>query len=929
MSNAIATESSQIVDLFKGSVSNSGVTMTSEGREAGRWTRIFTKDNVHPFDDIKWKVVDACIVKSDGSIAFEQKNVEVPAWWTQNNINVVVDKYFRIVNGVRESSFKQVISRVCTVIKAWAKEQNYFETDEDAKIYEEELIHVILHQYGAFNSPVWFNIGISDRAQAASACFISAVEDDLDSIMDFQKSEVNIFRGGSGSGVNISNLRSSYEKITSGSYTSGPLSWMEGLDKYAKAMKSGGSTRNAAKIIVMDMDHPDILETRDGRPGFVKCKSWSEQMAHDLINAGYGTNYDDPCGAYKIVPYQNANHSVSVPDAFMKAVEDDREWETRERLTGKIVHTYKAREVWDEIANAAWMCGDPGVQFTDTINAWHTTPANGRIRSSNPCAEFLNIDNTACNLCAINLTKFFDGRKFLRNYFDQSVRLFVTAQNAMIFKASYPTKEISDNSCKLRPIGLNYGNLGSLLMNLGYGYDSDEGRAVAARLASFMTGTAYLFSSKLAARIGSFQEFDRNRESMLGVIRMHVDADSKILERWNLKHDPLSDRLISDTNDLWNNVTRSSEKYGFANSQVSLMAPLGTVSFMMGMSTTGIEPAFSLVSYKKLVGGGSMKMINTNVNHALKNFGYSVDETDRICKFIEDNDCIEGSVDLKSDHLPVFDCAMTSGPSNRCISPMGHLKMMAAIQPLITCAQSKTVNLPENTTASEIANIYFQSWKLGIKCVALYRNGCKWSQPLSTKKESPEVKIAAPVSKRRHMPEDRAGKTHKFEISGYKGYITVNDYDDGAPGEVFVRLGKNGSTMAGLMDAFTRLLSIALQYNVPLDAMIHSFVNVKFEPSGITRNREIGFVDSPIDYLFKLLDLRYYDGEHSGLAERRAAIAAHSIPPSPDTNSSEPPPPSSKRSSIDGAPCNRCGGITQRSGSCYICTICGTTTGCS
>lgn len=929
-------------------------------RDAGHWPRVFTTEGVHPFDQIEWKIADAEIRSPDGTIVFEQKGVEVPAWWSQNAINVVADKYFRVYEGVRESSVRQIFLRVSSQIRKWAEEQGYFNTDKDARVFEEELLFSLVHQYGAFNSPVWFNLGIPGRAQMASACFISGVDDSIDSIMRFQSSELTIFRCGSGSGTNLSNLRSSYEKLSAGSYTSGPLSFMKGSDQFAGAMKSGGATRNAAKMVVMDIDHPDILETRDGRPGFIRCKAVEEKLAHDLVAIGYSASYDDPNGAYKRVAYQNANHSVSIPDSFMQAVIDDGTWQTRERVSGKAVHTYKARELWMEIARAAWMCGDPGVQFSDTINKWHTTPKSGRIRASNPCSEFLHVDNTACNLCAINLTKFFDGRKFLYDRFYQAVRVFSTAQMAIIAKADYPTKEIAENSIKLRPIGTNYGDLGSLLMKLGYGYDSDEGRAVAARMASLMTGIVYLTSAKLAARVGAFPEFDRNRDDMLRIIRMHREADASIDKRWNQKESPLGDDVVSRSADIWRDVVALGEKYGFNTSQATLQAPLGTISFLMGMNTTGIEPAFSLVSYKTLVGGGVMKLVNSSVRDALRGLGYAEDSVDSICKYIEEHDCIEGAPGFKPEHLPIFDCAMPAGPSGRHLTPMAHIKMMAAIQPLITCAQSKTVNLPNTVTPEEIANIYQESWRLGLKCVALYRDGCKASQPLSAKaskvvnSEDETVSlrhgnsVKAPVAKsgnfsyREKLPADVRGWRHKFVIDGYKGYIVVNEYPDGRPGEVFLKLGKPGSTISGLVDAFTQMLSIGLQYGIPLPKLIASFIDTRFEPAGMTTNPRVRFAKSIFDYLFKVLDDRYYGGEYSGLAERFKQMDTQkdvhegltkevvSVPPSiqpvaMNLEFNE----AIKPKSLDAPPCSRCGSITQRNGSCYLCTSCGNTTGCS
>jgi ribonucleoside-diphosphate reductase alpha chain len=929
---------------------------------AGYWPRVFTTDGVHPFDQVEWKIVDAEIRNPSGDRVFFQKDVEVPAWWSQNAVNVVADKYFRVINGVRESSVKQIFLRVAAQICRWASEQNYFNTKRDAQTYQDELLYALVHQYGAFNSPVWFNLGIQGRPQAASACFISSVDDSLDDIIRFQESELTIFRGGSGSGANLSNLRSSYERLSAGSYTSGPMSFMKGNDQFAGAMKSGGATRNAAKMVVMDMDHPDILETKDGRPGFIRCKASEEKLAHDLVSIGYSASYDDPNGAYKRVAYQNANHSVSIPDSFMQAVIDDSSWHTKERVTGKVVHTYKARELWGEIAKAAWACGDPGVQFNDLMNNWHTVPKSGKIRATNPCSEFAHIDDTACNLCAVNLTKFFDGRKFCYDRFAQAVRVFSTAQMAIVEMADYPTERIRSNSSKLRPIGTNYGDLGALLMKLGFGYDSDEGRAVAARMASLMTGVVYLTAAKLAARVGTFSEFDKNRDDMLRIMRMHQDADSLINKRWNQPKDPLGDDVSSRSADLWKEVLSLGEKHGFSISQATLQAPLGTISFLMGMSTTGIEPAFSLVSYKSLVGGGQMKLVNSGVRDALQGLGYAEDAVEAICKHVEESGSIEGAPGLNSEHLSVFDCAMPSGPSGRYLTPMAHIKMMAAIQPLITCAQSKTVNLPRTCTPEEIADIYQESWRLGVKCVALYRDGCKASQPLSTGLASPQPaavpaspqpaavpsavvpspalvqKPASHASRREKMPSDVRSWRHKFLIDGFKGYIIVSEYPDGRPGEVFLKLGKPGSTISGLVDGFTQMMSIGLQYGIPLPKIIASFVETRFEPAGMTANPNIRFATSIFDYLAKVLDVRYYKGQHSGISDRLLMSEAKSKEEvregiAKDAPSSEPPPlpedgrPSAK--SLDAPPCGRCGAITQRNGSCYLCPSCGNTTGCS
>jgi ribonucleoside-diphosphate reductase alpha chain len=916
-------------------ISEAASVRSAIAERSGHWFRLFTNDEVHPFDEIKWKIVDAKITDPSGArVVFEQKDVEVPDWWNQNTINVVADKYFRYVNGVKENSIKQVFSRVAKTLKNWAQEQNYFNTDQDAKIFEEELIWALLHQLGAFNSPVWFNLGIPGRRQAASACFISGVDDSLDSIFEFQKSEATIFSGGSGSGANLSKLRSSYEKLSSGSYTTGPLAWMRGLDQYALAMKSGGSTRNAAKMVVLDMDHPDILETRDGRPGFIRCKAAEEKRAHALIASGYSNAYDDPNGAYKNVMYQNANHSVSISDEFMQAVVNDEDWVTRERKSGKPVKVYKARELWNEIAETAWLCADPGVQFNSTMNKWHTTPNSGKINASNPCSEFTHVDNTACNLCALNLTKFFKNQTFDFKKFKQAVRLFVTSQNAIVNKSDYPTEKITENSHKLRPIGLNYGDLGSLIMSFGYSYDSDEGRAIAARMASFMTGLGYQVSGELATRVGPFPDFDKNRDEMLSIMNMHKEANQDIIRRWSLSCDPLGDDVVTKSDEIWEDVIRLGKKFGYTISQASLQAPLGTISFLMGMNTTGIEPAFSLVSYKTLVGGGFMKLTNESVKNGLRALQYSEENTELICKHIEENDCIEGAPNFSDEHLSVFDCAMPSGKSTRYLSSMAHIKMMAAIQPLITCAMSKTVNLPNDATAKNIADLYLESWKLGLKCVSVYRDGCKLSQPLATKGRSDEqlgkvqevFEDQSVVPKRHRMPEDVDGHRHKFDIDGFRGYIQMNEYPDGTLGEVFLKLGKPGSTVAGLVDGFTKLLSIALQHGVPLRDLIESFINLRFEPDGLTKNKDIRFAKSIYDYLFRYLDLRYLNGEVTGTYPRKES---DSDPAMSISKNHESLPPTSGRKSFDGPPCTNCGNLTVRAGSCWICKGCGSSSGCS
>lgn len=870
----------------------------------GQWERFYTKEGVHPFDEIEWKKEDARILAPDGRVVFELLNVEVPAWWGPTTVNIVADKYLRVINGVREVSVRQMITRVSSTLRQWAEEQHFFATSEDADIYEAELCYALLHQHGAFNSPVWFNIGVPGRAQAASACYIVGVDDSLDSIMDFQRAEIEIFHAGSGSGANLSKLRSSYERLSSGSYVSGPLAWMRGFDQHAAAMKSGGSTRSAAKMVVLDLDHPDILETRDGRPGFIRCKATEEKRAYDLIKIGYSAAWDDPNSAYKAIAYQAANLSVSVPDAFMLEVLSDGAWQTRERInpSSGVVQSYRARDLWREIAQAAWSCGDPGIQFTDTINRWHTTPESGRIRASNPCSEFLHIDNTACNLCALNLTKFFSGGEnhgFDQDSFAHSVRLFSTAQMAIVGKAEYPTEAIRKNSLRLRPIGTNYGNLGALLMSMGYGYDSEQGRAVAARMASLMTGLVYLNSAAVASRIGPFDAFSENRDAMLQVMRMHRDANQQILSKCGLQVDPLGNAGLTSVL-LWRQLIALGEEHGYNVSQATLQAPLGTISFLMGMSTTGIEPAFALVSNRSLVGGGTLRQVNQAVWGALTNLGYSEHEIGLIRAHLETTGTLEG---VREEHLSIFDCAIPGSPGGRCLTPLSHIKMMAAIQPLITCAMSKTVNVSKSTTVDEVATIYQTAWSLGLKCVALYRDGCKVSQVLTT--ITPEQGPDPTVERRRRLADDVTGWRHKFSIGGFDGYAIVNHYEDGSPGEVFVKLGKSGSTVAGLLDGFTKLLSLALQYGVPLQHLVGSFVDTRFEPSGFTRNPAIRSCSSLYDYLFRLLGKRY--------------LSSETVTISPETI----------KSTLEAPPCLRCGGLTQRNGTCYVCTVCGQPTGCS
>ncbi len=877
-----------------------------------KWKKVLSSSFKDPFDSIKWKVANALLKKSDGTVVFKQDNVEVPDNWDQNQVNIVVDKYFRVINGERETSFKQVVSRIVSKITQWALEQKFFANDIDASIYSSELTVAILQQYGAFNSPVWFNLGVPGRSQQASACFILGVEDSIDSIIEYQSSELRIFKGGSGSGANLSNLRSSYEMTTAGAYTSGPLAWMRGLDQYAGAMKSGSATRAAAKMVVLDINHPDIIETKDGRPGFIRCKAFEEKLALDLVKIGYSSSFGDPNAVHKRIAYQNANISLSITDDFMRAVELDGTWSLKSRVDGKVINTYKARNIWREIAEAAWTCGDPGVQFSDTINSWHTAPESGKIRGSNPCSEYLNVDDSACNLCAINLTKFFGSTfdSFNSDMYSHVVRLFSFAQMAICCKADYPTQKIEENSKKLRPIGLNYGNLGALLMNLGYGYDSDDGRAVAARLASLMTANVYLLAAELASYAGAFPEYQRNSGAMLSVMAMHKLADKSVSNTSQVVKK--TDQLSQST---WEKVINLGSVNGFFVQQATLMAPLGTISFLMGMDTTGMEPPLCLVSYKQLIDGSTLKLVNSTVNGALKNLGYEQSEIDSITDHISKTGGVVGSI-IKERDISVFDCALSPSAGGRSLTPMAHVAMLAAIQPHITCAMSKTVNLPESATVEDIESIYMSAWKMGVKCIALYRDKCKAAQPVLTSLSVKEVRNN-PV--RLKLPTDVKSKRHKFNIGGTDGYIITGDYDDGSLGEVFLKVGKQGSTILGLLDGFTQLLSISIQYGVPVQKIIQSFVGTKFEPSGMTNNKKIRFSSSIYDYLMKYLDKEYFNGEYTS----GDTLFDESVSDS-KKSTVEPV----KKDTISSPPCNRCGSLTERVGTCHMCKNCGSTTGC-
>ncbi len=908
--------------------------------------RLFTTKGVHPYEMVEWELRDAVIAGPNGKKIFEQKNVEFPTNWSQLATNVVASKYFwgDLEKPGREYSLKQLIDRVVNTITDWGIEDGYFETDEDAENFRAELTYLLVTQRAAFNSPVFFNVGIEEKPQA-SACFINHVEDDMESILDLVKIEGMIFKFGSGSGINISKLRAEGEPLSTGGTASGPISFMKILDAGAEAIKSGGKTRRAAKMVIMDADHPDIEK-------FIWIKAHEEKKAWALIAAGYEGGLDGE--AYHSVYFQNANHSVRVTNDFMRRVLEDKEWHTTWRTSGEIAHTYKAQELLRQIAEATWQCGDPGMQFHDTINKWNTVKNSGEIVASNPCSEFMFLDNTSCNLASINLMKYRmpDGT-FNLEEFKHTVDIMITAQEIIVSNAGYPTEEFTRMSEDFRPLGLGYTNLGGLLMSLGLPYDSEEGRAYAAAVTAIMTAKAYKQSAKLALAVGPFKEFEKNREPMLEVIKLHREHAYQI-------PDLVPDYLVEEARKLWDEALEMGEKYGYRNAQVTLLAPTGTISFFMDADTTGIEPDIALVKYKKLVGGGLLKMVNKTVPLALESLGYSKEQIEDIVKYIDENDTIEGAPHLKSEHLPVFDCAFKPAKGNRFIHYMGHLKMLAAVQPFLSGAISKTVNVPEEATVEDIMNTYIEAWKLGIKAVAIYRDGSKKVQVLTTSKEEkkeenkqkPSDDMPRPVRKR--LPDERRSITHKFSVDGHEGYITIGLYDDGKPGEVFITMSKEGSTISGLMDTIATLVSIALQYGIPLNVLVRKFVNMRFEPSGYTTNPSIPTAKSLVDYIFRYLALKFLPpDEREGIIDyeelRKQAQQAQEL--SLDTGNGE----TAKLDAFldqdwgveissnyntttensppavdDSAPlCPACGNITVRSGTCYVCTTCGTTTGCS
>jgi ribonucleoside-diphosphate reductase alpha chain len=971
--------------------------------------RLFTKAGVSPYDEIEWELRHAQITDAKGNIIFEQKDVETPKDWSMTATNIVASKYLHGTIGTpeRESGVRALITRVAETIRDWGMKQGYFATPEDAATFHDELAFILVRQYAAFNSPVWFNVGcdrIEPNSDAqnwhwnpaigrvefgvtgystpqCSACFINSVKDSLDSILTLAKTEGMLFKWGSGTGTNLSTLRSSTEQLSGGGTASGPLSFMKGFDAFAGVIKSGGKTRRAAKMVILNVEHPDIID-------FIECKSKEEAKAHALVAAGYDGSSPDS-EAYSSIFFQNANNSVRVTDDFMYAVMKDTDFSTRAIRDGRPMHTFKAKDLLYKLSDATWRCGDPGMQYDTTVNRWHTSKNTDRINASNPCSEYMFLDDSACNLASMNLLKFAPNGTFDVDAYRQAVDVLITAQEILVDNAGYPTEMIGRNSHDYRPLGLGYANLGALLMAAGLPYDSDGGREYAACVTAIMCGQAYLQSSKIAELCpalvpateptkkgldqsnlganlmpgGACPGWYINREPFLDVIRMHRASVNNI----NKTNVPAS--LIEASKQCWDEALAHGEKFGYRNAQVTVLAPTGTIGFMMDCDTTGIEPDLALVKYKKLVGGGMIKIVNQTVPAALFKLSYTHEQTDAIVSYIDATGTIEGAPHMKDEHLAVFDCSFKPSKGTRSIHYLGHLKMMAAAQPFISGAISKTVNLPNNATVEDIMEAYLQAWKLGLKAVAVYRDGCKQSQPLSaagsttalSKKGDAAANLAAshheeanlnapPRAVRHRLPDERASVTHKFNVGGHEGYITVGLYPSGEPGELFVTMAKEGSTVSGLMDSFACAVSLSLQHGVPLKLLCEKFAHTRFEPSGWSGTPEIGFAKSIMDYIFRWLQLRFLTGQQQMLFDTLRPRVPGALPPTNDSMADmQTSAASETRNSKletsgsvhaadalaslidlgDAPTCSFCGSIMTRNGSCYRCGSCGSTSGCS
>jgi ribonucleoside-diphosphate reductase alpha chain len=919
--------------------------------------RRFTDGKTSPFDKVEWERRTALIGNEKGQVIFRQENVEVPKTWSMTATNIVASKYFhgKPNSPERETSVRQLIGRVVDTIVRWGEEGGYFASAESKNIFRDELTHLLVEQKVAFNSPVWFNVGVQPKPQC-SACFINSVQDNMDSIMNLAKTEGMLFKWGSGTGTNFSSLRGSRESLSGGGIASGPVSFMKGFDAFAGVIKSGGKTRRAAKMVILNVEHPDIVD-------FIESKMREERKAHVLIGQGYDSAIDGE--AYSSVFFQNANHSVRVTDDFMRAVEEDRDWWTRNVADGKPADKYSARELLKQMAESAWHCGDPGMQYDTTINRWHTSKATDRINASNPCSEYMFLDDTACNLASLNLMKFLGPNcQFDSEGFTHAVDVTITAQEILVDNASYPTERIARNSHDYRPLGIGYANLGALLMTLALPYDSDGGRDFCGAVTALMTGESYAQSARIAERMGPFGGYLRNRDSMIDVIRMHRDALRPI------KEEHVQPSLLRAAQKSWDDALSLGEKFGYKNSQVSVLAPTGTIGFMMDCDTTGIEPDLALVKQKRLVGGGVIKIVNNSVPQALMNLDYTPEQVSQIVDYIDANAKIEGAPHLKEEHFAVFDCSLSPMGGGRSIAWRGHLRMMAAAQPFLSGAISKTINMPEESTVEDIMQAYIESWKYGLKAVAIYRDNSKRSQPLSAASKDDKEKdkpvatatVEAPVAaaakvetpspeqqelftrtRRRKLPNERDSITHKFSIGGHEGYLTVGKYEDGAPGEIFIKMAKEGSTLSGIMDAFALSVSIALQYGVPLRALVDKFVNSRFEPSGYTGNPNIRYAKSVVDYIGRWLggkfispdyldDAPVQTAEAASVVESAApeAVAKPAAPQAATAKYSEPEPATRPRAAIDDAPsCSECGMLMTPNGSCYKCANCGSTSGCS
>ena len=898
--------------------------------------RFFSREGSDPFDEIEWESRVALIGNEQGKVVFEQRDVEIPSFWSQQATNIVVSKYFRGQMGspTRERSVKQLIGRVVDTLTTWARTQRYFASEDDLQAFSDDLKHLLVFQKAAFNSPVWFNCGFEEAPQC-SACFINSVEDTMDSILTLARTEGMLFKFGSGTGTNLSSIRSSRELLAGGGTASGPVSFMKGYDAFAGVIKSGGKTRRAAKMVVLNVDHPDILD-------FITCKVDEERKAWALIDAGYDGSFTGT--AYSSVFFQNSNNSVRVSDDFMRAVLDDGEWQTRAVTDDRVMDTLKARDLMRQIAEGTRVCGDPGMQFDTTINDWHTCPNTDRIRASNPCSEYMFLDDSACNLSSLNLMKFLndnEGGGFDAEAFAACVRTMITAQEIMVDNASYPTEAIERNSHAYRPLGLGYANLGALLMSLGIPYDSDEGRDWAGALTALMTGEAYAQSARIARDHGGpFAGHAANREPFLRVIGKHRAA----LQGINTDHVP--ETLFAAASQSWDEAVELGEAFGYRNAQATVLAPTGTIGFMMDCDTTGVEPDIALVKYKKLVGGGLMKLVNNTVPMALRHLGYEEAQVDAIVVYIDEHETIEGAPHLDPKHLAVFDCAFKPARGSRSIHYMGHIKMIGATQPFISGAISKTINVPTDAQVEDIEQAYIDAWRLGTKAVSIYRDGSKRTQPLNTSRTSHTTTTQTPATPqpvRHRLPDEREAITHKFDIAGHEGYITVGLYETGAPGEIFLVMAKEGSTISGFADAFAQAVSYALQYGVPLQVLVDKFSHVRFEPAGITKNPNVRVAKSIVDYIFRWMATKFLSPEaqyRAGVNVRADAqpaeeqleldsLGAETDGSTEGKSTGDRGAPFPIQNDQDAPPCSTCGAIMIRNGSCYKCVNCGATSGCA